>query len=226
MVARYGFDPGRDGFGFRNPARTVPEGAGGGKLLRRLDGFLYGRGLCFGMAVASLRYFVERGADPGHQPLAELPPAPGLLGDLRGLHARQYGPRVVAAVARDWVASNGGRAETLLGRLRLVGESPDPHVLCLGPGLCAKGFFSRLSRAHAVVPYRVEEGRVYVYDPNYPGDRERFLELRRDRGFVYDGFRSREGWGVTLVPLSVVRVGRGIRAISEIKNTVGFRGVR
>jgi hypothetical protein len=58
-------------------------------------------------------------------------------------------------------------------------------------------FFSCLVRAHAGAPYRVEGSKVYVYDPNHPWDRERFVELFRRGGgeFVYDGFRSIVGWG-------------------------------
>jgi hypothetical protein len=51
------------------------------------------------------------------------------------------------------------------------------------------------------VPYRVEEERVYVYDPNYPRDRDRFVKFTYGE-FEYGGFRSREGWRITLVPLS------------------------
>jgi hypothetical protein len=47
------------------------------------------------------------------------------------------------------------------------------------------------------VPYRIEEGRVYVYDPNHPRDRERFVKFMHGE-FEYSGFRSREGWGITL----------------------------
>jgi hypothetical protein len=56
------------------------------------------------------------------------------------------------------------------------------------------------------VPYKVEEGRVFVYDPNYPRDRERFVEFWRDGRsveFAYGRFRSWEGWGITLVPASI-----------------------
>jgi hypothetical protein len=57
--------------------------------------------------------------------------------------------------------------------------------------------------AHAVVPYRVEGTRVYIYDPNHPRDRGRFIEFWRGGvEFAYDGFRSREGWGISLVPFS------------------------
>ncbi|MDQ4064199.1 MAG: hypothetical protein M3122_10065, partial [Actinomycetota bacterium] len=71
-----------------------------------------------------------------------------------------------------------------------------------GPAL-NQNFFSCLVRAHAVVPYRVEEERVYVYDPNYPRNRRRFVDFVWGGGeFAYDGFRSREGWGITLVPVS------------------------
>jgi hypothetical protein len=195
------FDPACDGFGFQNPVGWVPDRTGGGTFLRRFDPLLYGRGLCFGMATASLLYFADR---TKVVPLADLPPTPTLLETLRKYHLQQYGPRTVFATVRDWVASCGGKPERVLERLRLVEANyADPHILCFGPGLNRR-FFTSLARAHAVVPYRVEEGRVYVYDPNYPQDRERFVEFRREDGsveFTYGGFRSREGWGITLVPV-------------------------
>ncbi len=40
---------------------------------------------------------------------------------------------------------------------------------------------------------------MYVYDPNHPRDRERFVRFTHGK-FEYGGFRSREGWGITLVP--------------------------
>jgi hypothetical protein len=82
---------------------------------------------------------------------------------------------------------------------------PNPHVLCFGPALNRR-FFYCLARAHAVVPYKVEEGRVFVYDPNYLRDRARFVEFWRDGRsveFAYGRFRSWEGWGTTLVPASI-----------------------
>ena len=155
------------------------------------------------MAAASLLYFADRAAGKPCAHLADLPLKPALLNTLRKYHVRQYGPRSIFATARDWVGSKGGRPEGVLGRLRLAGTCLNPHVLCFGPAL-NRGFLSCFARAHAVVPYRVEEGRVYVYDPNHPGDRGRFVEFRWDSGnveFAYGGFRSREGWGVTLVPV-------------------------
>ncbi|MDP8951186.1 MAG: hypothetical protein M3N18_02920, partial [Actinomycetota bacterium] len=71
-----GFDPARDGFGFRNPVGIVPERTGGGTFLRRFDSFLYGRGLCFGMAAASLLYFADRAAGKPCAHLADLPLKP------------------------------------------------------------------------------------------------------------------------------------------------------
>jgi hypothetical protein len=163
------FDPARDGFGFRNPVGMAPERTGGDTPLRRLDSFLYGSGLCFGMAAAALASF-QRPASP--YPLAALPLTPNLLGMLRGYHARQARPEVIVAAVLDWLRARGGRPEGLLDRLRLPGESTDPHVLNFGPALNGS-FFRCLYRAHAVVPYRIEGGggerRLYVYDPNRPG---------------------------------------------------------
>jgi hypothetical protein len=198
------FDPARDGFGFRNPVGMAPERTGGGTLLRRLDVFLYGSGLCFGMAAAALANF-QRPTSP--YPLAALPLTPDLLGILRGYHARQARPGVIVAAVLDWLRARGGRPEGLLDRLRLPGESANPHVLNFGPA--ANGsFFRCLYRAHAVVPYRIEEGggerRLYVYDPNRPGDRGRYVSFRGG-GFGYGGFSSGSGWGITLVPLSAIR---------------------
>ena len=204
------FDPALDGFGFRNPVGSVARGAAGGALFRRFGDLLYGRGLCFGMVAAALRNFAD---DPAARaPLAGLPPSPEVLGVLRAYQARQYRPRAVWAAVRGWFLSRGGRPEGVVGRLRLPGSSADPHVLCFGPAT-NRGFLSCLARAHAVAPYRIEEGdgeaRVYVYDPNHPGDGERCVTFRRDTagryaGFAYKGFRSREGWGITLLPLRVV----------------------
>lgn len=196
------FDPARNGFGFRNPLGEVPSRVLGGKLLQPFDSFIYGNGLCFGMAVAALARY-ETGSGDGLA--STLSPTPELLKGLRGFHARQLRPRVVLAAVRDWIASAGGKPDRVHGRLRLPGQL-DPHVLNFGPS-ANRRFFRCLHRAHAVVPYRVDrigkEVHLYVYDPNYPGDRGRFVALR-DGGFSYAGFRSREGWGITLVPLSAI----------------------
>ena len=169
---------------------------------------MYGKGLCFGMSAVALLYFTDRATDTRRPQLAELPLTPILLSTLRKYHLRQFWPRAVFAIVWDWIVSGGGRPEHVLERLRLPGASQDPHILCFGPALNRR-FLSCFLGAHAVVPYRVEEGRVYVYDPNHPGDRGRFVKFWRDNAsgsweFAYSGFRSREGWGITLVPISVL----------------------
>jgi hypothetical protein len=193
------FDPDRDGFGFRNPTGRTSDRTGGGRSLRRSDAFVYGKGLCYGMAAAVLLSFSgeAKGIRP---PLADLSLTPDLLAVLREYQLRQFYPRSILATVRDWVATGGGRSERVLGRLRVVGAGSDPHVLCFGPAPNRR-FLYCLARAHAVVPYRVEEGRVYVYDPNHPRDRKTFVKFAHGE-FEYGGFRSREGWGITLVPLS------------------------
>ena len=196
------FDPARDGFGFRNPLGEVPRRAGAGEILRPFDSFLYGNGLCFGMAVAALAWY-ESGAM--ESPVSCLRATPELFEILRGYHGRQLRPRVVLAAVRDWLSSGGGSSEGLSGRLRLPGDG-DPCVLTFGPA-ANRRFFRCLYHAHAVVPYRIDrdggEIRLYVYDPNHPGDRGRFVVFRNG-GFSYAGFRSREGWGITPLPLSAV----------------------
>jgi hypothetical protein len=199
MAERITFDPDRDGFGFRNPTGRAYDRTGGGRPIRRSDALVYGKGLCFGMAAAALLSFSgeAKGIRP---PLASLPLTPDLVTALREYQLLQFHPRVVLATVRDWVASRGGSPERVLGRLRAVGSGSDPHVLCFGP-TPNRRFLHCLVRAHAVVPYRVEKERVYVYDPNHPRDRERFVTFAHGE-FEYGGFRSREGWGITLVPLS------------------------
>lgn len=147
------------------------------------------------MAAAVLLSFSgeEKGIRP---PLANLSLPPDLLAVLREYQLLQFHPRVVLTTVRDWVASGGGSSERVLGRLRAVGAGLDPHVLCFGP-TPNRGFFHCLARAPAVVPYRIEEERVYVYDPNHPRDQDRFVKFTH-REFEYGGFRSREGWGITL----------------------------
>ncbi len=153
------------------------------------------------MAAAALSGFSGRETRL-RPPLTELSLTPDLLTVLREYQLRQFHPRVVYVAVRAWVASGGGRPGSVLGRLRPVGMSLDPHILCFGPALNWR-FFSCLARAHAIVPYRVEEGRLYVYDPNYPRDRGRFVDfVWGGEEFAYDGFRSCEGWGITLVPAS------------------------
>lgn len=208
------FDPARDGFGFRNPAGRLPSRSGGNFLSRWFDAFIYGDGLCFGMAALALERFTHGAVEP---PLAGLSPAPGLLDSVRRWHGRQVRLRAVLAVILGWLRDRGGRPGDALRRLRLPGSSADPHVLCFGPAGLNRGFFRRLTRAHAVVPYRFEGNRLYVYDPNHPKDRGRRVVLRRDgsgrvTGYEYEGFSSEQGWGLALLPLSAVTsVSRRVR---------------
>ncbi|MCA1717951.1 MAG: hypothetical protein LC781_14415 [Actinobacteria bacterium] len=64
------------------------------------------------------------------------------------------------------------------------------------------------------MPYRIEEERVYVYDPNHPRDRERFVKFTHGE-FEYDGFRSWEGWGITLVPGDALPGKRTVRSTRD-----------
>ena len=200
MADGFTVDPDRAGFGFRNPTGRTSNRTGG-RTIRRSDAFVYGKGLCFGTAAAVLLSFSgqEKAIRP---PLADLSLTPNLLAVLREYQLLQFHPRVVLAIVWYWVASGGGSLERVLRRLRAAGAGSDLHVICFGPAPNRR-FLHCLARAHAVVPYRVEEERVYVYDPNYPRDRERFVKFTHGE-FEYGGFRSREGWGITLVPVSTL----------------------
>jgi hypothetical protein len=202
------FDPARDGFGFRNPVGEVAIGSARGPLLRRLGAVLYGKGLCFGMVAMALRSFAEQSADAPGPPLTGLPPSPELLDEIRRYHIRQYRPRAVLAAVWEWLRSRGGRPDGIVGRL----AGADQHMICFGPAVNRR-FLWCLLRAHAIAPYRIEETnretRVYVYDPNYPGDRGRYVLFRRDASgrvgsFQYEGFGTRSGWGISLFPLSAI----------------------
>lgn len=200
------FDPARDGFGFKNPFGIFPERQGTGVrglLFRRFDAFLYGNGLCFGMAAAALDHYA---AGRAAAPLAELEPAPEVLDWLMRCHARQLAPQTVTAAVGSWLRSQGGRPDLALRSPRVAGDH-DPHILCLGPAFNRR-FLRSFRESHAVAPYRIEmqngERRIYVYDPNRPGSRVRYISLR-GRSFEYGDFSSVEGWGISLVPLSAVR---------------------
>ena len=179
----------------------------GSELPRRLERLLYGRGLCLGMVVTALVGYERDGGD-----LAGLHPDAGMRDIIRKYHVRQYRLRAVTVTGWNWLRARGGQPGYALKHLRLPDESPDPHILCFGPTLNRR-FLRCLARAHAVAPYRVEdrdgEHRVYIYDPNYPKDRERYVTFRRVAGgrstrFSYGEFDSRTGCGITLLPLSAV----------------------
>ncbi len=183
-------------------------GSTSGPILRRVGALLYGNGLCFGMVAMALRRFVEGSTVP----LAGLPPSPGLLEEIRRHHVRQYMPQAVIAAVIEWLRAEGGRPDGVLNRLRIVGLYADPHLICFGPAVNRK-FLWCLLRAHAVAPYRTEVGdgemRVYVYDPNHPGDGGRYVVFRRSGSgsvgkFEYEGFETSSGWGVSLFPLSAI----------------------
>ncbi|AHY45679.1 Hypothetical Protein RradSPS_0396 [Rubrobacter radiotolerans] len=199
------FDPARHGFGFPNPTGGPVPRTGGrlAALGARVRRAVYGRGLCFGMALGALL---------GHArdlDAAGLAPSPPLLADLRRLHLLQFRPCVVARVVFLWLSSRGGRPKVALRSLAPPGRTDlPPAVLCFGPDRLRRGFLGALAGAHAVVPYRLETRpesvRVYVYDPNHPKDRGRYLTVHRSGGFEYGGFSTGDGWGITLVPLSAL----------------------
>lgn len=78
MADGFTFDPARDGFGFRNPTGRASDRTGGGRTIRRSDAFVYGKGICFGMAAAVLLGFSgeAKGIRP---PLADLSLSPTCL---------------------------------------------------------------------------------------------------------------------------------------------------
>lgn len=169
-------------------------------MSRRVSSLVYGRGLCFGMAVGAL------GACLRDEEIADLPASPELLGYLRRLHLTQFRPLAVLEMARRWSGARGAKGGVSPDRIQLP-DSGEPHILCLGPSLSGS-FLNNLGGSHAVVPYRTEVfpggARVYVYDPNYPGRRDRFVTFGADGGFFYGGFSTAGGWGVYPVSLSVV----------------------
>jgi hypothetical protein len=143
------------------------------------------------MAAAALASFA--GADERWSPLlAGLPPTPELIRETRRYHARQFRPRVALRIAWDWARASGGRPDRVPQRLRVASESADPHLICFGPAANSR-FLKLLGQAHAVAPYRVEDAgerlRVYVYDPEYPKDRERRIVFRRGSGGRFEQFR-------------------------------------
>ena len=64
---------------------------------------MYGKGFCFGMAVAVLLNFYS--ARTRRPSLVELPLTPDLLSTLREHQLQQFRIRMVLATMRDWAAS-------------------------------------------------------------------------------------------------------------------------
>lgn len=184
-------------------------------LRNRISSLVYGRGLCFGMVVGALEGYFHDEESVG------LPPSPDLLERLKRLHISQFRPSVVTEMARLWVRSRGGKGLASPEEIRFPDRSEptcDPHILCFGPALSGLDrLFENFRGSHAVVPYRAERRadgtRFYVYDPNYPGHRGRYVTFGPGGDFTYGGFSAKGGWGVFPLPFCAVsrlgRCGRG-----------------
>ena len=196
-----GFRPARDGYSFINSAEVTPDcqsfqqsfsGLGiqcsNGQpqerylaLFERYK-FSFGTGICTGMAVASLAYYVGIKAPPRPTTTFDLT-IDQAWSNIATFHGRQYSRAVLDRLILGLSAWNttdthviSQRVDEVYNQLRSAVRpgNPDPLVLDLvaRPGCDAPG--------HTVAPYRLDEAdplypKVYVYENYAPGDSTKFI---------------------------------------------------
>ncbi|MEM8600144.1 MAG: PKD domain-containing protein [Bacteroidota bacterium] len=150
----------------------------------RMIGGAFG-GACYGMSLSTAGTFIdpERGA--------------AILGgiDPHLYQVRSAGPRVYGSVNalqlyQFGIIGQPTTAAAFVEQLRALFAEDTPR------GLRVLGVFGTIAggggqrAGHAVLPYRVEEVgadryHVYVYDPNFPGEDDRFMQLDTQRNTYF-----------------------------------------
>jgi len=196
-----GFRPARDGYGFTNSPKVTPDCQSFQQSFSGLDiqcsnsqpqerylalferfQFSFGTGVCTGMAVASLAYYVGLKAPPRPATTFGLTPDQAWP-HIATYHGRQYSKAVLDRLILGLSAWNTTDTRVISQRVdevykQLVSAirpgNPDPLVLDLvaRPGCDAPG--------HTVAPYRLDETdplypKVYVYENYAAGDSTKFI---------------------------------------------------
>lgn len=226
-----GFRPARDGYGFTNSVEITPDCQSFRQSFSGLDiqcsnglpqqrylalferfKFSFGSGICTGMAVASLAYYVGVMAPP-------LPTTTfGLTLDqawpnIATFHGRQYSKAVLDRLILGLSAWNTTDTRVISRRVdeiynQLVSAvrpgNPDPLVLDLvaRPGCDTPG--------HTVAPYRLDETdplhpKVYVYENYAAGDSTKFIAFdfsSPDHRFSYWKWDSAACSALIALPIS------------------------
>jgi len=235
------FQPNPDGYSFENTSRPLPswkvfkQTFSNSDLeyplgIRKPRAWLFYEttyrdafsGVCDGMSSTTVAYSegIETRPNGATTTYALSPNAAWPLIDL--YHGRQLSKWVQSYRNNLWRNNPGVDAIYSQIKSRLPYQASDPFVMSFTPGpnnsIPADQRFG-----HSVIPYRVEEqpgswAKVYVYDPNFPGDSNRYFYFNfqtSPHSFEYDmGFpipsgngnnyqvRSGDGWAVLLMPIS------------------------
>lgn len=139
-------------------------------------------GLCGGMSFAALDYFLAKRKPPEF--------GDGLLAFLKARQVASVAPLGWARFYARTVQSDGGLYRLSLAELaklrRVLGERPAPLAL-----VKVRSFNPlAMSKNHQVLACGVEDYNgvpfVQIYDPNYPGDDQRYIAVG-ENGLSYGG---------------------------------------
>ena len=235
------FRPDPDGYSFTNRSRPLPswdvfkqtfansdlEYPGGipKPVARIFYEITYRRvfaGVCDGMASTSVAYWQDAVARPGGQLRTHSLSAADAWPLIDLYHGRQLSKGLQAYRNNLWQNNPGVDGVYAQIKARLPVWFSDPWVLSFIPGP-DESVPANQEFGHSVVPYWIEElpgqwGKIYVYDPNFPADRQRYFffdfqasphTFQYDMGFPIPGtsqgnyvVRSGDGWIIELTPLS------------------------
>jgi len=226
-----GFRPARDGYAFTNSVEMTPDCQSFQQSFSGLDiqcsnglpqkrylalferyQFSFGTGICTGMAVASLAYYVGIKTPPRPTPTFGLT-LDQAWPNIATFHGRQYSKAVLDRLMLGLSAWNtmdtrviSQRVDEIYNQLVLAvrPDNPDPLVLDLvaRPGCDAPG--------HTVAPYRLDETdplrpKVYVYENYAAGDSTKFIAFdfsSPDHRFSYWKWDSAACSALIALPIS------------------------
>jgi hypothetical protein len=226
-----GFRPARDGYSFTNSVEITPDCQSLRQSFSGLDiqcsnglpqqrylplferfKFSFGTGICTGMAVASLAYYVGIKAPPRPTTTFSLT-LDQAWPNIATFHGRQYSKAVLDRLILGLSAWNTTDTHVISHRVdeiynQLVSavrpDNPDPLVLDLvaRPGCDAPG--------HTVAPYRLDETdplrpKVYVYENYAAGDSTKFIAFdfsSPDHRFSYWKWDSAACSALIALPIS------------------------
>lgn len=204
-----GFLPSRVGFHFRNAWPSSPARITGLGPIRIPIGDV-GRGLCGGMAFAARDRFDRNEAIPAQA----APPGPGepLFKEIVDRQFDSFGTLFTVPI-RFWlssVASQGARDRDTVRdawpRIKAGIDHGKPPMI----GLSRLAGWNPLAPdfGHQVVGYRYDETsteiRIWIYDPNYPGDDDVWLTVTRraDGGYAMSQSTGEPLIGLLALPFS------------------------
>ena len=196
----YSFNNTKQSFGYKGFFYKIPEeryteifGNSVGKMLYDIYGSDAWSGSCFGMAATSILFHkgmlnlrdYSDAAENVNSLLAPASPDSMLTKLIERYQISQFLPEVMKErgdvteggnMVISNLSGNTEDAETLLDAVRRGLAGGDPVILIV--------WRQDLAGSHAVVPYKVENGRIYVYDCNDPGT-EKYISYSMNANEIY-----------------------------------------